>query len=79
MSLPPDVLATLGGPGRFEINDLNRDGISMERVLSERITIEGNVEMVLAPACPACAYVYPDSTEEECPVCGASRPLIVSS
>ncbi len=79
MSLPPDVLATLGGPGRFEINDLSRDRISMERVISERIAVDGNIEMILAPACPACAYVYGESTEEECPSCGSSRPMVESS
>ncbi len=79
MSLPPDVLATLGGPGRFEINDLDRDNIYLERVLSERITVEGNVQMILAPVCPACAFDYADSSDEECPSCGSSRPMVSSS
>ncbi len=79
LSLPPDVLATLGGPGRFEINDLGRDNITMERVLSERIIVEGSVKMVLSPDCPACAYDYADSPDEECPSCGSSRPMVPTS
>ncbi|MEC7142049.1 MAG: ABC transporter ATP-binding protein, partial [Candidatus Thermoplasmatota archaeon] len=30
LSMPPDMLATLGGPGRFEILDIERDSIRME-------------------------------------------------
>lgn len=79
LSMPPDMLATLGGPGRFEIQDIERDSIRIERVDEEKLEIDEGTKMVLAPACPACAYDYGDSSEEECPSCGSSRPLVPSS
>jgi len=78
LSMPPDMLATLGGPGRFEILDIERDSIRMERVDEERLQIEEGTEMKLAPACPACGYGYGSSSEEECPTCGATRPMVSS-
>ena len=79
LSMPPDMLATLGGPGRFEIHDIERDSIRIERVDEERLQIDEGTEMILAPACPACAHDYGKSTDEECPSCGSSRPLVSSS
>ena len=78
LSMPPDMLATLGGPGRFEILDIERDSIRMERVDEERLQIEEGRGMKLAPACPACGYGYGSSSEEECPTCGATRPMVSS-
>ena len=79
LSMPPDMLATLGGPGRFEILDIERDSIRMERVDEERLLIDEGTDMKLAPACPACGYVYGNSSVEECPTCGATRPMVPSS
>ena len=79
LSMPPDMLATLGGPGRFEILDIERDSIRMERVDEERLQIDEGTEMKLAPACPACGYDYGNSSVEECPTCGATRPMVPSS
>tara|TARA_Y100000768_G_scaffold126075_1_gene93475 strand:- start:3650 stop:4663 length:1014 start_codon:yes stop_codon:yes gene_type:complete len=79
LSMPPDMLATLGGPGRFEILDIERDSIRMERVDEEKLQIDEGNEMKLAPACPACGYDYGSSSEEECPTCGATRPMVSSS
>ena len=72
------MLATLGGPGRFEIQDIERDSIRIERVDEEKLEIDEGTKMVLAPACPACAFDYGDSSEE-CPSCSSSRPLVPSS
>ena len=79
LSMPPDMLATLGGPGRFEIIDIERDSIRMERVDEEKLQIDEGTKMILAPACPACGYDYGNSPEEECPTCGATRPMVPSS
>ena len=79
LSMPPDMLATIGGPGRFEIQDIERDSIRIERVDEEKLEIDEGTKMILAPACPACTHDYGDSSEEECPSCGSSRPLVPSS
>jgi len=79
LSMPPDMLATLGGPGRFEVQDIERDSIRIERVDEERLQIDEGTEMILAPTCPACAHDYEKSTDEVCPSCGSTRPLVASS
>ena len=45
----------------------------------ERLQIDEGTEMKLAPACPACGYDYGNSSVEECPTCGATRPMVPSS
>jgi putative ABC transport system ATP-binding protein len=47
VTLPPDVLVRLGGPGRFELPELERDTLHLERVSSERIDVEGKTELAL--------------------------------
>jgi len=79
LSMPPDMLATLGGPGRFEVQDIERDSIRIERVNEERLQIDEGTEMILAQTCPACAHDYEKSTDEVCPSCGSTRPLVASS
>jgi len=77
VTLPPDVLLNLGGPGRFEMSDINRDVLHLERVEDEKISISsGKDRMVLSPSCPACKYNYSDSDVQLCPECGSSRPMI---
>ena len=46
LSMPPDMLATLGGPGRFEILDIERDSIRMERVDEERLLYNNETSML---------------------------------
>ena len=46
------------GPGRFEIQDIERDSIRIERVDEEKLEIDEGTKMILAPACPACGYDY---------------------
>jgi rRNA maturation endonuclease Nob1 len=33
-------------------------------------------EMVLAANCPACKHDYHADDSQQCPVCGASRPMV---
>ena len=80
VTLPPDLLLNLGGPGRFEISDMNRDILHLERVQDDKIFVSsGKQRMVLSPSCPACKYDYSDSDVQLCPNCGSSRPMVNSS
>ena len=77
VTLPPDVLLNLGGPGRFEMTEIERDILNLERVDEEKISVSsGKNSMVLSPSCPACYYDYAESTDQLCPECGSSRPMI---
>ncbi len=79
LTMPPDIMTRIGGPGRFEVSDIERDVIRIDRVASERVEVEDDQDMILAPACPACTHYYGQSAAEECPECGSSRPLVESS
>ncbi len=76
VTLPPDVLLKVGGPGRFELPELKRDVLHLERVEEEKIMVEGSVKMKLSDSCPACFHKYGDSEEQLCPDCGSSRPMV---
>jgi len=76
VTLPPDVLAKIGGPGRFELPNIERDSLNLERVDVERLQVEGKVNLTLAKTCPACFHDYGDSEEQRCPDCGSSRPMV---
>ena len=76
VTLPPDVLLQIGGPGRFELPGIERDKLTLERVEEERVDIGGSVEMTLSSSCPACFHSYGDSDEQLCPECGSSRPMV---
>jgi len=76
VTLPPDVLLEIGGPGRFELPEIGRDALHLERVAEDRVDVEGSGEMVLSPTCPACFHGYGDSEEQLCPECGSSRPMV---
>ncbi len=76
LSLPPDVLAQIGGPGRFELPDVTRDSLNLERVSEERIELDAVGDLALATICPACFHQYGDSDEQLCPECGSSRPMV---
>ena len=80
VTLPPDVLLNVGGPGRFEISDIKRDILHLDRVENEKISVSPeNGNMVLSSSCPACFYDYGDSEEQLCPNCGSSRPMVRES
>ncbi|MBI88022.1 MAG: ABC transporter [Euryarchaeota archaeon] len=76
VTLPPDLLLKIGGPGRFEVKEIDRDLLHLERVDEDRVTLDGSGEMVLADSCPACFHDYGESEEQLCPDCGSSRPMV---
>ena len=76
VTLPPDVLLEIGGPGRFELPEVSRDLLHMERVEDDRIYVAGAGTMKLSGTCPACFHQYEDSDEQLCPECGSSRPMV---
>ena len=76
VSLPPDILLKIGGPGRFEMKEIERDVMNFERVDEEKVEVTSENKLVLSPTCPACKHDYGDSDDQLCPVCGASRPMI---
>jgi len=76
VTLPPDVLLEIGGPGRFELPEVSRDLLHMERVEDDRIYVAGAGAMKLSDTCPACFHQYGDSDEQLCPECGSSRPMV---
>ena len=76
LTLPPDVLLQIGGPGRFEVSELERDVLNLDRVDEERVSIASSGKMSLSDTCPACFHEYGDSEEQLCPECGSSRPMV---
>ena len=76
VTLPPDVLLEIGGPGRFELPEISRDTLHLERVAEDKVDVEGSEKMVLSPSCPACFHSYEESEEQLCPDCGSSRPMV---
>ena len=76
VTLPPDVLLEIGGPGRFELPEVSRDLLHLERVEDDRIYLDGAGTMKLSSTCPACFHQYGDSDEQLCPECGSSMPMI---
>ena len=76
VTLPPDVLLEIGGPGRFELPEVSRDLLHMERVEDDRIYVGGAGTMKLSSTCPACFHQYEGSDEQLCPECGSSRPMV---
>ena len=76
VTLPPDLLLKIGGPGRFDIPDVERDSLKLERVEDERVDLIASGKRVLSPSCPACFHEYGESEEQLCPECGSSRPMV---
>ena len=76
VTLPPDILTQIGGPGRFELPEIVRDSLNLERVSDERIDIDGKAEFKLSATCPACFHDYGQSQEQRGPECGSSRPMV---
>ena len=76
ITLPPDLLLKLGGPGRFDVPNVERDSLNLERVENEKIEVEAKTKRELAQACPACNYDYENSIEQTCPECGSTRPIV---
>jgi len=71
VTLPPDILLRIGGPGKYMVGDIDNGHLSLT---GEKIAAIGQLE--LAKVCPACKYDYADSDEQLCPECGSSRPMV---
>ncbi len=71
VTLPPDILLRIGGPGKYVTSNIDNGQLSLQ---GDKIKSMGKFE--LAPICPACKHDYGDSDEQECPACGSSRPMI---
>ena len=76
VTLPPALLLQLGGPGRFDVPELKRDILHLERVEEDKVSVGASGKMELSPSCPACFHQYGDSDEQLCPDCGSSRPMV---
>ena len=71
VSLPPDILTQIGGPGRYSVGELESGKLSL---LGESISSVG--DLILSDSCPACNHDYGDSDEQLCPSCGSTRPMV---
>ncbi|MDP6232664.1 MAG: ABC transporter ATP-binding protein [Candidatus Poseidoniaceae archaeon] len=71
VTLPPDILVRLGGSGGYTVAEIEPGRLTL---VGETIDLGG--ELVLAGTCPACKHVYENDTEQECPSCGSSRPMV---
>ena len=76
ITLPPDLLLKLGGPGRFDVPDVDRDTLQLERVEDDKIEVSSQTKRILSSSCPACNHDYSESAEQLCPECGSSRPMV---
>ena len=76
ITLPPDLLLKLGGPGRFDVPDIDRDTLQLERVEDDKIEVSSQTKRILSSSCPACNHDYGESAEQLCPECGSSRPMV---
>ena len=56
ISLPPDILLKIGGPGRFDIKEVDRDLMNFERVDEEKVEVTSENKFVLSQTCPACKH-----------------------
>ncbi|MDP6869587.1 MAG: ABC transporter ATP-binding protein [Candidatus Poseidoniaceae archaeon] len=75
VTLPPDILTQMGGPGRYSVGELESGLLS---IVGESVASPVSIELVLATSCPACNHDYGDSDEQLCPSCGSSRPMVES-
>jgi len=71
VTLPPDILVQMGGPGRYTVSDLDLGKLHLAGDAVEKMG-----RMVLVDQCPACQHLYEDMDTSECPSCGSSRPMI---
>ena len=65
----------MGGPGRYAVGKVSSGNLQL---VGEGVSETG--ELVLATICPACKYDYGDDDDaQQCPTCGASRPMVESA
>ena len=72
MTLSSEILSKIGGPGVFETTEIEKDKISMSRVI-ESVTGSDSKSDSSIIFCPACGNKYEDSDTEICSQCGALR------
>jgi putative ABC transport system ATP-binding protein len=76
VSLPPDLLLEMGGPGRWVVGEVADHRLVLESAEDKVISVFDKSPRILSPDCPACKYVYDDENVQSCPECGATRPLV---
>ena len=72
MTLPPSVLEKIGGPGSFELIQIERDKINIMRA----VDISNDPEVQVGSTqtkCPACGYEYENMDLDTCTRCGSIR------
>ena len=72
ITLPAELLSTIGGPGVFEPDKVEKDNISITRV-TETINDSKTNDEESALFCPACGNKYEDLDDDTCLKCGALR------
>ena len=75
MTLPPEILSEIGGPGVFELTNVEQDQINIMRV-SDKKSESDATSRALVTNCPACGNEYEDPDSDTCSKCGALRPSI---
>jgi putative ABC transport system ATP-binding protein len=76
VSLPPDILLEMGGPGRWVVDEVAERRLVLESAEDEVISVFDKSRRILSSDCPACKYEYDDTNVQSCPECGATRPLV---
>jgi putative ABC transport system ATP-binding protein len=76
VSLPPDLLLEMGGPGRWVVDEVAERRLVLESAEDVVISVFDKSHRILSSDCPACKYVYDDENVQSCPECGATRPLV---
>jgi putative ABC transport system ATP-binding protein len=76
VSLPPDILLEMGGPGRWVVDEVAERRLVLESAEDEVISVFDKSRRILSSDCPACKYEYDDANVQSCPECGATRPLV---
>ena len=75
VSLPPDLLLQMGGPGRWVVDEVKDRRLILQSAEEEIESEYAKRVRTLVSICPACKHVYKNQTMQMCPDCGASRPL----
>jgi putative ABC transport system ATP-binding protein len=75
LSLPPDILLSIGGAGRYAIESLEDGRIVLASSEDGGPSLMQNGG-VLAASCPACDHDYGEDEDQACPECGSSRPVL---
>ncbi|MQF48748.1 ATP-binding cassette domain-containing protein [SAR202 cluster bacterium AC-647-N09_OGT_505m] len=72
MTLPTEIMAKIGGLGIFDVTNVDKDELSMMRVVEEGNEPESRL-ITAAVICPVCGYEYESAETDTCARCGALR------